>query len=280
MMYDYTAGCYLPGTVNLDSTGTIATFTPASKLPVGREIGVFIDQNGTIQDLVGNKFVGSPSYQFYTGFNANTTPPAITGNSPQNGDAGITVNAQVMIQFSEAINEISAVSGVQITQNSVAVAGAFSFQNGDTQLIFTPTNPYALGAVTVATTPGLTDYAGNVVSNTVSFTFTVDSPALPANSHPSVTMANPPNNIVGVGRNVTLQAQFSSRVNQLTVNSTSFAVADSNSGLVIPGTVTVSSNRRAASFVPASPYAANERYCWYLNSSYTTTSITDLYGNT
>ena len=278
MMYDYTAGCYLPGTVNLDSTGTIATFIPTNPLPVGRQIYVFINQNGIIQDLVGNKLAGAPSYYFYTGFTPDTTPPSITGNSPQNGDAGISVNAQVMIQFSEAIDEISAVSGVQITQNGAAVPGAFSFQNGDTQLIFTPTNPYVLGAVTVTTTPGLTDYAGNVISNTVAFTFTVDSAA--QTSHPFVTVANPPNNIVGVGRNVTLQAEFNERVNQLTVNSSSFAVADSNSGLVIPGTVTVNASRRIATFVPASPYAANERYCWYLDSSYSSTSITDLYGNT
>jgi len=278
IMYDYTTGCYLPGKVTLDSTGTIATFTPTNPLPVGRQIGVWLNQNGTIADLVGNKLAGAPTYYFYTGFSSTTTPPAITGNSPQNGDAGISVNAQVMIQFSEAIDEISAVSGVQISQNGAAVPGAFSFQNGDTQLIFTPTNPFGLGAVTVTTTPGLTDYAGNVISNTVAFTFTVDTPAL--TSHPFVTFANPPNNIVGVGRNVTLQAEFNTRINQLTVNSSSFAVADSNSGLVIPGTVTVSANRRIASFVPASPYAANERYCWYLDSSYTSTSITDLYGNT
>ncbi len=34
MMYDSTAACYVPGTVKLDSTGTIATFTPTNLLPV------------------------------------------------------------------------------------------------------------------------------------------------------------------------------------------------------------------------------------------------------
>ncbi len=53
MMYDY--GGMLPSWDGKPSPTGIAT--SASKLPVGREIGVFIDQNGTIQDLVGNKFV-------------------------------------------------------------------------------------------------------------------------------------------------------------------------------------------------------------------------------
>ena len=277
MMYDSTAGCYVPGTVKLDATGTIATLTPTSLLPVGRTLTVYLNQNGQIEDLVGNKLAGGPSFSFSTGFTSATTPPTITGFSPQNGDAGISANAQVMIQFSGTINEISAIDGVQVTQSGAPVAGAFTFQNGDTQLIFTATNPYLAAPVTVATTPGVTDNAGNVIANTVSFTFTVDTPAL--TTRPSVSVSNPPNGIVGVGRNVTLQAGFNTRINPLTVTSTSFVVVDNNSALAIPGTVTVTPDRRTASFIAASPYAANERYCWYLNSSYTTTSITDLYGN-
>ena len=275
MMYDNTIGCYIPGSVKLDSSGTIATFTPTNPLPVGRQIYVYMNQNGAIQDLVGNKLAGGPNAYFYTGFLPNSTPPSISGFSPQNGDAGIGVNAQVMLQFTSPISEISAIGGVQITQNGISVPGTFGFQNGDTQLIFTPNNPYLAAPVTVSTTPGVTDYEGNVVTNTVSFTFTVDSPAF--TSRPFVVQANPPNNITGVGRNVTLQAQFNTRINQLTVTPSSFVVVDSNnSNLAIPGTISVDSARRIASFVPTAPYAVNERYCWYLNSS---TNITDLYGN-
>ena len=110
-------------------------------------------------------------------------------------------------------------------------AGRFSFQNNDTQLIFTPATRTYSGPGDGGNHPGLTDYAGNVISNAVTFTFTVDTPAA-TTSRPFVSLANPPNNITGVGRNVTLQAEFNARVNQLTVNSTSFVVADSNSGLL------------------------------------------------
>lgn len=277
MMYDTVTGCYLPGTLTLDSTSTIATLKPTNPLPVGRQINVYINQTGSITDLVGNKLGGSPSYDFYTGFSADTTPPSISGYSPQNGDAGISVNAQVMIQFSAPIDAISATSGVQITQNGVAVAGAFSFQNNDTQLIFTPSNPYLLGPVSVATTPGVTDNSGNTIANTVAFTFTVDTAA--DTTRPSVSQANPPNGITGVGTNVQLQAMFSERINQLTVTPTSFIVVDNNSGIVFPGTLSVNPTRRVATFTPTNPFLANEKYCWYLNSSYSTTYITDLYGN-
>src|SRR6185312_10731193 len=158
-------------------------------------------------------------------------------------------------------NEITASTGVQITQNGINVPGSFSFQNNDTQMVFNPTTPLLPGLVTVATTPGVTDYSGNVISNTVTFTFTVDTPSTTA--RPYVSMANPPNNLTGVGRNVTLQAQFNTRINQLTVTPSSFVVVDNNSTLPVAGTLTVSSNRRTASFAPTQPYAANERYCWY-----------------
>ena len=277
MMYDVTAACYVPGRVTLDGTGRIATFSPTNPLPVGRKLIVYLNQSGSIQDLVGNKLAGSPNFDFFTGFSSTTTPPSITGNSPLNGDAGISLNAQVMIQFSTSIDEIAAAGGVQIMQNGVAVPGTFSFQSNDQQLIFTATNPYLPGPVTVSTTPGLTDYAGNVIANTDTFTFTVDTPA--DTTAPFVTIANPPANIVGVGRNVTLQAEFNTRVNQLTVLPTSFVVADSNTGIAVPGSISIAPGRRTATFTPSNPFGSETRYCWYLNSSYSTTSITDLYGN-
>ena len=59
-----------------------------------------------------------------------------------------------MIQFSSPVDEITAVAGVQVTQNGTPVPGTFSFQSNDTQLIFTATNPYLGAPVTVSTTPG------------------------------------------------------------------------------------------------------------------------------
>ena len=199
---------------------------------------------------------------FTTGFAADATPPAIIGTNPENGDNGITVNTQVMLQFSETINEITALQGVVVSYNGVPIPGSFSFQNNDTIILFTPSNPYLPGLTTVTTTQGVTDVAGNVISNVVTYSFTVDSPADTA--QPSVTYGNPPLNATGVGRNVTVQALFDKRVNPLTVNSSSFVLQDNNTYLVIPGTATASANRLGATFTPSNPLAANTTYCWNL----------------
>lgn len=269
-VYDTVTGIVVAGTVVSDSSGRIATFKPTNPFAVGRQLNVYLSQNGQIQDLSGNKLAGV-TFAFATGFSPDTTPPAIKGNSPQTGDASIGVNVQVMIDFTKPINEISAVQGVTVTQNGSAVPGAFTFQNNDTRMLFVPTAPYIAGAVTVTTTQGLTDVAGDVITNTVAYTFTVDSAADTVT--PFVTVLNPPPNAVNVGRNVVLQTAFSERANQLTVTSATFYVVDGNNGAVIPGALFVASNRRTAIFTPTNPFAANERYCWYLNT------LTDLSGN-
>lgn len=278
MMYDITASCYIPGKVTVDGSGMIATFVPVNPLPVGRVLRVYINQNGSIADLDHNKLAGAPQIQFTTGFSSSTAPLMVTGNSPQNGDAGISINAQVMLQFSASVDEITAQTGVQITQNGAPVPGAFAFQNNDQQLIFTPTNPYLPGLVTVASTTGLTDTAGNPIANTVSFSFTVDTPT--DATRPSVISANPPASSTGIGTNVAIQARFSERVNQLTVTSTSFIVTNGNTSVRIPGTLLVDTARRNVTFTPSTPFASDTVYCFYIDSSGSTTSITDLSGNT
>ena len=269
-LYDAVAG-KLAGRVVVDGTGRIATFIPANPLAAGRVFTVRLSQSGQITDLGGNSL--SPvTYSFTSGFAADLTVPSVTDTSPENGDAGISVNTQIVIQFSKTISEITAVRGVQITQNGTPVPGSFSFQDNDTQVVFNATNPLGPGATTVTTAQGVTDVAGNVLSNPAAYTFTVDTPA--DTVRPSLTLANPPNGTTGVGRNVTIQAEFSERINQLTASSSTFYVYDSNTGNRIPGTITVDPTRRSATFAPATAFVADTRYCWVVN-----TNVTDLAGN-
>ena len=85
-MSDYVIG-KIAGRVVADSTGRIATFVPATPLPVGRQINVSIGSEAFIRDLAGN-ILPSAFLTFYTGFASDVIPPAIIGNNPQNGDKG------------------------------------------------------------------------------------------------------------------------------------------------------------------------------------------------
>ena len=127
---------------------------------MGRIIYAYLSYGSQIKDLSGNPLSGN-YFEFTTGFTANSTPPAITGNSPKNGDTGLPVNAQVMISFSEPIDEITATQGVTVSLNGAPVAGSITFQNYGQLLVFTQAAPLLPGVYTVTTTPGLTDVSGN-----------------------------------------------------------------------------------------------------------------------
>jgi len=269
-LFDTIAG-FVAGRIVADGSGRIATFVPTNPLAVGRQFYAYVSYFGSIKDLAGNT-LNSATPTFTTGFAADTTPPSVIGNNPINGDIGITVNTQVMVDFSEPINQITAVRGLTITFNGVAVPGAFSFQNNDRRMIFTPTAPYLPGLTTVTTTQGVTDVAGNPISNTVTYSFTVDTPADTTNAF--VTVVSPPSGATNIGRNVVMQARFGERINPLTVTAATTYLYDNHTNLTINGTNTVSPDRMGLSFAPSAPLGANSQYCWYLSPG-----ILDLSGN-
>ena len=274
VVMDQTANVRIPGVVTLDGSGRVATFKPTNNLPVGRQFYFQLNTYATIKDTAGNALLGQPYWYFYSGFAADTTPPAITGNSPQDGDTGITVNTKITINFSKPINQITAVSGVQVKLNGNPVSGSWSFLSNATQMLFTPDNPFLPGLHTVSTTPLLTDLAGNPITNTVTFSFTVDTAADTGTG--SVISANPPNGYTGIGRNAFVTLKLNKRVNPLSVNSTSFYFLDDNTQKQFPATFVVSADRLTATLTPSSLLAANERYC-FAWSYYA--SLVDLSGN-
>ncbi len=261
----------IPGRVVVDSTGRIATFIPTNRLPAGRRIDAVIGAAGLLRDLAGNS-LGQIGSFFVTGFAPDITPPSIIANSPVNGDTGIGINAQVMLQFNKPIDEITAVRGVSVVYNGVPVPGSFSFQSNDTILLFTPSIPFLPGVTTVSTTPVVTDVAGNTIANTVAYSFNVDLPADTVG--PRVTYWSPLHVATGVGRNASLQLRFNERINPISLNASTFSAQDSNTSNSLPGAITVDADRMGASFTPSNGFAPNNQYCWGISSA-----VTDLSGN-
>ena len=277
---DKSAG-YVPGLLLADSTGRIATFKPTNPLPVGHVFTVDLSSNNwaQIKDLSGNVL----SYTYFTftaGFAADLAAPTITGNSPLNGDTGITVNTQIMLQFNKTVSEISAVRSVSVTYNGVAVPGSFTFRNNDKLIVFAPANPFLPGPTTV-TTQGLTDVAGNILANAVSYSFTVDSPVDTA--IPTVTTANPPSNAAGVGENVAVQVRFNKRVNPLTLTQDpvypSIYLSDAPGNYTgVPVTITASTDRLTVTITPLSLLLPTTTYCLSIISE-NLVGLADLSGN-
>jgi methionine-rich copper-binding protein CopC len=58
---------------------------------------------GSVQDLVGNNYAGTTSYNFTTGAAPDTTAPTITTFTPADGATGVGVASNITLTFSEPV---------------------------------------------------------------------------------------------------------------------------------------------------------------------------------
>ncbi|NBB26667.1 hypothetical protein GVM20_16170, partial [Porphyrobacter sp. SLTP] len=83
-------------------SGATLTIDPTSALAQGTTYFVVINP-GAIEDLAGNDFAGTSTYDFATVPPADTAAPTITTFSPTDGAVNVAVGSNVVVTFSEAI---------------------------------------------------------------------------------------------------------------------------------------------------------------------------------
>jgi YD repeat-containing protein len=247
------------GVLQVDPSGFTASFVPQTPYSAGRQY--YVQLTSGILDITQNPISGA-SFYFTTGFALRTQGPQLLGVSPDNNATGAPLNSLVVAQFNEPISLISATSGLQLQQGGNAIAGAIALSNGNTLLTFTPVAPLNPStAYTIAVTNQITDVAENPLTNPGNFTFTTGTAS--DNATPSVTLVDPPNGTNGVGLNVTPRLTFSEPVNEFTVP-TSLNLYYENFTLIIPATVTVSTDRLTATLTPSVPLLPSTVYNLYI----------------
>ncbi|HEY6351400.1 MAG TPA: Ig-like domain-containing protein, partial [Candidatus Angelobacter sp.] len=154
------------GTIQVDSTGTIATFVPQSPWAAGHPFGVFVNFfSSGLTDTAGNS-LGSRNFSFTAAFTPDNTPPSLLQVSPVNQSTGVPTNAVIDLQFSKTVDTANAANGLQVLNGVQTVAGVIAFSNGNQRLTFTPNPPLAANTLyTVNVTSSVTDVAGNALSN-------------------------------------------------------------------------------------------------------------------
>ena len=255
--YDAISNQEVPGTISLDASGTIASITSSEALPAGRSFVVYLSDANPIQDTCGNN-LPSQQFSFATGFGDDLTGPSLTGTSPVNGDTNSPLNAQVVLQFNDQLDPITAQSGFSMTTGASTVAGTFSYSTNDQTVTFTPTAQLAASTTyTVNYSAQITDTVGNTLSNPGSFSFTTGTSTV--STGPVVTAVDPPSHSVGVGLNIKPHVIFSEPVNQLTIPS-ALSLSYENGGPAVPATVTVAANRMSATITPSAALLPNTEY--------------------
>ncbi len=166
------------GTVALDASGKVATFTPSANLSSFTNYTLTVT-NG-VKDAAGNAMTSSYTSTFRT-ISADTTPPTVTVISPIAGATGVDSGSAITATFSEAMTAAT----ISTTTFSVSggVTGTVSYDPATWKATFTPTVPLANGTNYTATvSTGVKDLAGNAMAVAKSWTFTtlavVTPPAL------------------------------------------------------------------------------------------------------
>jgi len=259
----------VPGTVNVDATGRIVTFTPNSLLAVNSTYNLIL--TNAIKDATGNTF-NYYSVNLSTTDSANvTSPTVIAANPPALSTVG--TNVAVQLQFSADMNQLTQ-TGMVVSASGTPVAGTYSWNSnpiccgtGWAQpgniLTFTPTAALTPGTVyTVTYGSPLADTAGNALTPG-SFTFTTGAGVDTVQNYASSNLQSYQGNI---GTNIAPVVTYSKPINPILINTGTLELYNSDSGKYIAGVVTLAPNGLSATFTPNVALLPNTQY--YLHQSY------------
>ncbi len=248
----------VPGTITVDASGRVMTFTPNSLLAVNSQY--YFNLTNGIKDATGNTF-NSYGVYLYTTDAANTTAPTVlAANPPANSTVG--TNVSIVLQFTADMNQSTA-SGLTLMQGSNPVAGTYSWNSNPTccwgpgtVVTFTPSAPLAPSTTyTVAYGATLTDTAGNALTPG-SFTFTTGSTPDTAQNY-TATNFNGQGNI---GTNFAPSVTYSKPINPIDINTGTLLLYNADSGKYIQANVSLAPNGLSATFTPSVPLLPDTYY--------------------
>ena len=270
----------VPGTIHVDATGRVMTFTPNGLLAVNSQY--YLTLTNGIKDATGNAFGYYATY-INTVFTANATAPTVVVANPQASATGVGTNVSVQLEFSVDMDQ-STQSGLTVSTGGTNVPGSFSWNSNPygaggygpgTLLTFTPTSPLLPGiSYTVNYGAPLADTAGNALTPG-SFTFMTGSgPDTTTNSAGFNFQSNQTN----LGTNFIPAVQFPKPINPIDINSGTLLLYNGDSGKYILGTVTVAPNGMSATFAPNYPLLPDTYYRLHMSGGYYDMDGNYLYG--
>jgi len=239
-------GTAVAGTVT--SSGTVATFTPATELAYSTVYTATI--RAGVSDVAGTPLATNYVWKFTT----ITPPPVVISTIPVNGSVDVPIGQVLSATFFEAMNPAT-VNNATFTvtgPGGTAVAGKVAYSG--TVATFTPAADLAYGAVYTATiTTGTADLAGTPLVAAYVWSFTTITPA------PTVTSTIPATSATGVPIGQVLGAIFNQPMNCATLASpaTTFTLTGPG-GTAVAGSAGCSGD--GATFMPETKLIVNTVY--------------------
>jgi len=256
-------GDVIQGQVSVNAN--TVSFQPTSDLMFNTSYQV--ELSADIADLVGNVLSASYTFTFVT----NVAPPTVGSMLPNDGAADIVANgAEISVTFSEEMASASMTldSFTVRKQGGEKIAGEVIYASRKAR--FVPAQPLAFNAsYTVELSTQITDLAGNPLSDSVVWSFTVQ--ANPDKEPPNLVSFTPFLGAKDVEISSNIIVIFTETMNPNSIDSESFIVT-SGSAEKVTGFYSYENN--TATFDPASDFPLGSRITVVL-----TRDITDEAGN-
>lgn len=271
------APCVNPtGSVALDTTNKIATYTPSANLMAMTPYTVTVTG---AKSLATGLAPDTPSvWHFTTG--AAPAPITITAVTPSANATNVSINTSVIsADFNEQIAPVTGTASFNLTCALPCInpTGTVT-RDGSNRIasiaLSTPLTPMTVYTATIA---GVTSLTTGALLPTYIWHFITGSIA--DTTRPSVTFTLPatttPGPTTGVATNMAVSALFSENLAPATISANSFTVTCSTPCVNPTGDLSYSVGTKTAVFTPASALMANTTY-----TAKITKAVTDLAGNT
>ncbi|MEZ2342819.1 Ig-like domain-containing protein, partial [Microcoleus sp.] len=212
---------------NITVAGTQLTINPTADLGQGTDYYVEI-ANGAIKDIAGNNYAGitgNSTWNFTTATAADITPPTASSFTPADNAIGVAVGANLVINFSEAIQKGTGNLVIKkLSDNSVVETIAATAANvtvSGTQLTINPTADLGQGTdyyVEIAN-GAIKDIAGNNYAGiTGNSTWNFKTATAADITPPTASSFTPADNAIGVAVGANLVINFSEAIQKGTGN--------------------------------------------------------------
>ena len=271
------APCASPaGTVALDGTNRIATFTSATALaPATLYTGTV---TGARSLATGLALAAPYTWQFTTGTVPDATRPRVVSTVPVTSTpgptTGVATNAAVSAVFTEDMNPLSLTPAsftLACSAPCAAPSGSVTYVVGNRTAVFTPAAVLAANTTYTATvSTAATDLAGNApagnqaplpAASNYTWTFTTATAPVPA-ANVSVQSTNPAagaNVCTTAPINATFSVPSGLQMNPASINSAVFTVTGA-APVLASSVVLDNATGRIATFTPAAPLTAGMTY--------------------
>ena len=227
-------------------SGTTAYFTPTTALLPGTVYTATITTGA--RNVAGTALANNYVWTFTTG---TAIAPIVISTDPANNATGVALNKTVTATFNMVMDPLTInATTFTVKQGATTVVGTVTYSGSTAS--FNSTLPFTVNTVYTATiTTGAKNLAGTPLANNYTWTFTTGT-----NLAPTVISTDPISNAVNVPLNKVITATFSTPMDPLTINFTTFGLR--NGTTPVAGVVTYTGS--TASFTPAAPLLINTTY--------------------